>query len=111
MFATLIALVQDGAQGGGGGARMSVILIQLALFVAIFYFILIRPSRQSQKRHQVMQTELRRGDEVVTDGGIVAKIVHVADDRLTIKTADDTRLIVVRSKVARRLTPTGEAES
>lgn len=107
MHASLLAAVQEGA-GGGGGARFSVILIQLALFVAIFYFILIRPSRMAQKRHQEMQTELQKGDEVITEGGVVGTIIHVAENRLTIKTAESTRLVVVRSKIARRLDPAAE---
>lgn len=108
MHATLMVLVQE---GGAGGARFSVILIQLALFVAIFYFILIRPSRVAQKRHQEMQTALRRGDEVITEGGVVGKIIHVSEDRLTVKTAENTRLVVVRSKIARRLDSAAEEES
>ncbi len=104
MHAILTTIVQEGgAGGGGGGARFSVILIQLALFVAIFYFILIRPSRMAQKRHREMQTELGKGDEVITEGGVVGRIIHVADDRLTIKTAENTRLVVVRSKIAQRV--------
>lgn len=103
MHAIVIAMVQEGGSGGAGGARFSVILIQLALFVAIFYFILIRPSRMAQKRHKEMQSELRRGDDVITEGGVVGQIIHVAEDRLTIKTAENTRLVVVRSKIAHRL--------
>ncbi|HSM35573.1 MAG TPA: preprotein translocase subunit YajC [Longimicrobiales bacterium] len=103
MHPSLLAAVQEGGAGGGGGARFSVLLIQLALFVAIFYFILIRPNRVAQKRHQEMQTALAKGDDVITDGGIVGTIIHVAENRLTIKTAENTRLVVVRSKVARKL--------
>jgi preprotein translocase subunit YajC len=46
---------------------------------------------------------LKRGDEIATVGGIVGKIIHLEDDRLTIKTAEDTRLEIERSKVARRV--------
>jgi preprotein translocase subunit YajC len=103
VHASLLAAVQEGTGGGAGGARFSVLLIQLALFVAIFYFILIRPSRMAQKRHQVMQTALQKGDDVVTEGGIVGTNIHVADDHLTIKTAENTRLVVVRSKIGRKV--------
>jgi preprotein translocase subunit YajC len=83
----------------------------LAMFVAIFYLLLIRPQRQQQKRHQQMVQDLRRGDEVATIGGIVGKIIHIKDDRVTIKTGEDTRLVIERDKVARRFTAGTEEES
>ncbi len=87
------------ADQGGGGASGTIIM--LVFFVAIFYFILIRPQRQQTKRHEEMVKGLRRGDEISTVGGIVGQIIHVKDDRLTIKTADETRLVIERDKVAR----------
>ncbi len=83
----------------------------LAMFIAIFYLLLIRPQRQQQKRHQEMVKSLRRGDEVSTIGGIVGKIIHIKDDRLTIKTGEDTRLVVERDKVARKFAAGAEEES
>lgn len=72
-----------------------------AIFL-IFYFLLIRPQRKQQKSHDAMVQSLSRGDEVVTIGGIIGKIIHLTDDRITIKTADETRLEVERSKVGRK---------
>lgn len=72
-----------------------------AIFL-IFYFLLIRPQRKQQKSHDEMVQSLSRGDEVVTIGGIIGKIVHLTDDRMTIKTADETRLEVERSKIGRK---------
>ncbi len=95
------------AEQGGGGAMGTVIM--LVAFIGIFYFLLIRPQRQQQKRHDQMVKALRRGDEVATVGGIVGRIVHIKEDRLTIKTADDTRLVIERDKVARKLSA-GEEE-
>lgn len=97
------------ADGGGGGAAGT--LMMLFLFIGIFYFLLIRPQRQQQKRHQEMVRELRRGDDIATVGGIVGRIIHVKDDLLTIKTADDTRLVIERDKVARKFTASVEEES
>jgi preprotein translocase subunit YajC len=85
--------------------------IMLAAFIAIFYFLLIRPQRQQQKRHEEMVKALRRGDEVSTLGGIVGRIVHIKEDRITIKTAEDTRLVIERDKVARKLAVGAEEES
>jgi preprotein translocase subunit YajC len=86
-------------------------LIMLGAFVGIFYFLLIRPQKQQQKRHDEMVQNLRRGDEVVTVGGIVGKIIHIKEQQITIKTAEDTRLVVERDKVARQLAAGAEEES
>lgn len=85
---------REGASGG------TVFLIQMVAIFAIFYFLLIRPQRQAQKRHQQMLSELKKGDDVVTEGGIVGTVVHIAEDQVTVKSGD-TRLIVMRGKIAR----------
>ena len=77
-------------------------LFPIAAIFAIFYFLLIRPQRKQQKSHDEMVQSLSRGDEVVTIGGIIGKIVHLTDDRMTIKTADETRLEIERSKIGRK---------
>jgi len=85
----------------GGPNPFGTVFMFGAIFL-IFYFLLIRPQRKQQKSHDEMVKSLSRGDEVVTIGGIIGKIVHLTDDRMTIKTADDTRLEVERSKIGRR---------
>jgi preprotein translocase subunit YajC len=90
------------APGEGGGGAM-ILLIQLALIFLIFYWLLIRPQRKEQERHRAMIQALKKGDEIVTAGGIVGSIVHATEDRLTVKTAENTRIILERSKVQRRL--------
>ena len=80
-----------------------ILLIQLALIFLIFYWLLIRPQRKEQERHRAMIQALKKGDEIVTAGGIVGSIVHATEDRLTVKTAENTRIILERSKVQRRL--------
>ncbi len=87
----------------GGGASPWGTLIMFAAIFAIFYFLLIRPQRKQQKEHEEMVAGLEKGDEVVTLGGIIGRIIHVEDDRVTIKTGDDTRLEVERGKVGRKL--------
>ena len=67
-------------------------------FIAIFYFLFFRPQRKQQKDHQDLVQGLKKGDEITTLGGIVGTIVHLTDDRVTIKTGD-TRIEVDRSKV------------
>lgn len=90
-----------------GGANPAGTLFMLAGFIAIFYFLFIRPQRKQQQQHEEMVKALRKGDEVMTIGGIVGTIVHIKDDRLTVKTGD-TRVEVERSKVGQVLNKTTE---
>jgi preprotein translocase subunit YajC len=85
-----------------GPNPMSTVVLFGGLF-AIFYFLLIRPQKKQQKAHEEMVANLAKDDEIVTLGGIVGRIIHLTDDRLTIKTAGDTRLEIDRTKVGRRL--------
>ncbi|HXF23737.1 MAG TPA: preprotein translocase subunit YajC, partial [Gemmatimonadaceae bacterium] len=79
---------------------------------AIFYFVLLRPQQKQKKEHDTMLRSLRRGDEIVTAGGVVGEVTYIAqqtkdgnpvislDDRVTIKSGD-TRLIVERGRIAK----------
>lgn len=79
---------------------------------AIFYFILLRPQQKQKKEHDAMLRSLRRGDEVVTAGGLVGEVTYIAqqtkdgnttvsmDDRVTLKSGE-TRLIVERGRIAK----------
>ncbi len=87
-------------EGAGAGTAF---LLQVGAMVLIFYFVLIRPQQKEAKRHQQTLAALKKGDEVVTGGGIIGTVVHAAEDRLTIKTADNTRLVVQRARIAQRI--------
>jgi preprotein translocase subunit YajC len=80
-----------------------VLLLNIVLIFLIFYWLLIRPQKKERERHQAMIQALKKGDEVIMAGGIVGTIVHVTEDRLTLKTADNTRIVVDRSKVGQRI--------
>jgi len=83
-----------------GGAGTTIFMVQMVLIFAIFYFLMIRPqAKERQKREEMLKT-LKKGDEIVTSGGIIGKVVHVDDNRLTVKTGDNTRLTVDRGRVA-----------
>jgi preprotein translocase subunit YajC len=101
-------LVLLGAPREGANAGM-VLLIQFAAIFAILYFLLIRPQRQAAKRHQVMLQALKKGDEVMTEGGILGKVVHLKEDRITIRTGENTSIVVARPKIARVFQPTGDS--
>ena len=96
-YASLLFLM---APREGGNATL-VFLIQMVAIFAIFYFILIRPQRREAAKHQAMVAALKKGDEVVTSGGIIGTVVHADDDRVTVKTAETTRLVVEKGRIAR----------
>lgn len=100
----ILAIALQAAPGGGGAGLA--IAIQIAAFALIFWFLLIRPQRKSAQRHREMLSSLQRNDEVVTDGGIIGTIVHIAEDRVTLRTGENTRIVVVRSKITRKLVET-----
>ena len=104
----LITPADAQAAPGAGGADFLTSLIPLVLIFVIFYFLLIRPQAKERKRHDDMLAKMKKGDEIVTNGGIIGTIVHVEEKRLTIKTAENTRLTVDRSRVAAVLNAKGE---
>ncbi len=89
------------------GNQMITLMIYVVGFALIFWFLILRPQRRVQQRHQQMVKELKRGDEVMTEGGIIGSVVHLTDDRVTIKTAENTRVVIARPKIARILSATG----
>ena len=74
--------------------------IPLILIFVIFYFFLIRPQQKKVKDHKIMVTALKRGDEVVTSGGIVGKIERVlGDDKVDILISENVTILVVQSTI------------
>ena len=75
--------------------------IPLILIFAIMYFLLIRPQQKKVKEHQAMVAALRRGDQVVTQGGLIGKVVKVKDDgELEVEISDGVKVRVVQSTIA-----------
>jgi len=77
-------------------------LIPLILIFAIMYFLLIRPQQRKIKEHQAMVTALRRGDQVVTQGGLIGKVTKVKDEtsEIEVEIATGVNVRVVRSTIA-----------
>jgi preprotein translocase subunit YajC len=93
-----------------GGSAGAVFLVQMVLIFAIFYFLLIRPQAKERHRHADMLAKIKKGDEIVTNGGIIGTIVHVEEKRLTLRTGENTRITVDRSRIAAVLNAKGEAQ-
>ena len=72
--------------------------IPLILIFVIFYFFLIRPQQKKAKEHKQMTADLKRGDQIITTGGIIATVERVMDnDRAEVIVGDDTKVEIVRS--------------
>ena len=86
-----------------GQTSLLPMIIMWTAIIGIFYFLLIRPQKKAQQRHQEMVAGLKKGDEVMTDGGIIGSVIHLKEDRVTLKTGE-TRIEVARGKIARVFT-------
>jgi preprotein translocase subunit YajC len=87
---------------GGGGAFMQI--VPLVLIFGVFWLLVIRPQSKKAKLHQSMLSELKKGDEVVTQGGIIGKIAGIKDNELTLQVQEGVRLRVTRASVTGRYT-------
>lgn len=102
-----LALLMAPREGGGAG---TIFMVQMVAIFAIFYFLLIRPQRKEQKRHEAMVEALKKGDDVVTAGGIIGTVVHAEKDRVTVRTGESTRVVVEKGRIARVTTRDTETE-
>ena len=85
----------------GGGSDMLLSLLPFVLIFVIMYFLILRPQQKRVKQHQEMVTSLRRGDTVVTSGGLVGKISKVVDDtEIELQLADGVRVRQMRAMVS-----------
>ena len=112
LLALLQAAPADAPAPAAGPNRMFVTLAMYAVIFAIFYFILIRPQQRQRKAHEDTVQNLKKGDEVVTAGGLVGKVVHIketlkdgqlvrsAEDQVTIESGT-SRVVVERGRIAR----------
>jgi preprotein translocase subunit YajC len=96
------------AAGGAGGAFTS--FVPLILIFAIMYFLLIRPQQKKVKEHQAMVAAVRRGDQVVTAGGLIGKVVKVKDDNeIEVELAQGVKVRVVKSTLSQVVSKTEPA--
>ncbi|AWB48980.1 preprotein translocase subunit YajC [Gemmobacter aquarius] len=107
MFATP-AFAQATGAAGAGSAFAS--FVPLVLIFAIMYFLLIRPQQKKVKEHRAMVEALRRGDQVVTAGGIVGKVVKVGEDGIVeVEIAEGVKVKVVRQTITQVMNKTEPA--
>ena len=101
----LMTMVQAAPAGAGGGTSgiLIGILPWVAIFV-IFYMLMIRPQQQRLKQHQAEIGAVKKGDEVITGGGIRGRVTRVADDEVEVEIAAGVRVRVVKSTITQVLT-------
>lgn len=110
MFFISTAFAQDGGAAGGLGGLVQ--FVPLIAIVAIFYFLLIRPQQKRQKEHQAKISSARRGDQVMTGGGIFGKVTKVMDDgKLQVEIAEGVRIRVAASTLMDVISKTEPAKT
>jgi preprotein translocase subunit YajC len=113
------ALLLQAAAGGSGS--LTPLIFQFVLIVGIIYFVMWRPQQKQRRQHEASLKALKRGDEVVTAGGIIGEVIHIRetskdgganrlDDRVTIKSGE-SRLVIERGRIARIVSGTSAAAS
>jgi preprotein translocase subunit YajC len=112
MIAAFTALLAIQAPPARGTSPMLPLLIQMGAIFAIFYFLMIRPQQKQRRQHEERLRNLRKGDSVVTAGGLIGEVVHIREaagddakkksmeDHVTIKTGE-SRVVVERGRIAR----------
>jgi preprotein translocase subunit YajC len=94
------AYAQTATGAAPGTTDLILQFVPLILIFVIFYFFLIRPQQQKAKQHKAMLDALRRGDQVITQGGMHAKIVRVADDSVEAEIAPNVKVKLVKATIA-----------
>ena len=88
------------AQAAAQQPSMLASFIPLILIFLIFYFLLIRPQQKKQKEHKILLDSIQRGDEILSSGGILGKVIKVDNDKITVEISKGVNVTVIRSTVA-----------
>ena len=89
------------APQGGGSSGLSILLFQIVAIGLVFYFLVIRPQGQARKKHADMLAALKKGDEIMTAGGIIGKVKDIKDDnKVTVESGTST-LVIDRARIVR----------
>lgn len=97
MFLISDAYAESAPPQGGGGTEM---LVMIGVFFAIMYFMIIRPQQKRQKEHKTLMNSLTKGDEVVTNGGMMGRIQKVGDDVVNVELAENVVIKVQKQAIS-----------
>ena len=87
---------------GGEQPGFAEMIFPIAMMLGIIYFLMIRPQRKQMLKHQQFVASIEKGSEVVTSGGIIGKVVGIADGALTLQIAENTKIKVLKSHISSR---------
>ena len=97
-----------GAAGQGAGGFSS--LIPIILMFVIFYFLLIRPQQKKSKEHREMINRLKKGDRIITSGGLHGQVTAVSESTMTVEIADKVRVKIARGNVSQVIQPSSQIQ-
>ena len=111
-FLPLMLGAPEGAGGtqGGGGTQLVTMLVTFGLIIVVFYFLVIRPQNKKKKDAQKMLQGMRKGDRVVTIGGMHGFVDSVKDDAVVLKVDDNVKIKFSKSAVSQVLERSGESK-
>lgn len=96
-------ILMTGAEGGGGGGMFT--LVWFGLIFVLMYLLLIRPQRKKQKEHEALLKQIKKGDKVVTSGGLFGTIFAIDEEkgRIVLKIGENTKLEFLRTSIAAKV--------
>ena len=100
MTGYFVLMAQPGEGGGSGGMAM---LLMFALIFLVMYFFMIRPQQKREKTRQKMISELKKGDKVVTNSGIIGSVWGIKDNVVVLKVDEDVKLEILKTAVASKI--------
>ncbi len=100
MIGYVLLMAQPGEGGGAGGMGL---LLMFALIFLVMYFFMIRPQQKREKTRQKMISELKKGDRVVTNSGIIGSVWGIKDTVIVLKVDDDVKLEVLKNAIASKI--------
>ncbi|NUN70230.1 MAG: preprotein translocase subunit YajC [Bacteroidetes bacterium] len=98
MLTSIIAMAPP--QGGQGGGEIYSTLIMFGLIIAIFYFMIIRPQQKRQKEREALLGQIKKGDKVITAGGIHGEVVGLDEKTLLVEIADKVKVKIERNSIS-----------
>jgi|WetSurMetagenome_2_1015567.scaffolds.fasta_scaffold778193_2 preprotein translocase subunit YajC len=101
-----LLMAQQGAQGQAGGGSLLGMFLPFVLIILVVYFFMIRPQQKRQKEHQRMLADLKKGDRVLTTGGMYATIFGFSSDdenKVVLKISDDVKMEFLKSAIAQKV--------
>lgn len=96
----IFVLGMAGTSAAGQSGSLSQTLLMVGVLFAIFYFLLIRPQKKQQEKHKQMVESLKKGDKIITNGGIYGVIANVKDKTFIVKVDDNTKIEIAKSCIS-----------